>query len=188
MPLIIKSVPNPQFLLFLFLAILYSPVMVVITLDKIIEYCLRAAKLPLSLISNRYYVSSAKQVNTVNPAPTWPHLVPLYTAQLALSDVPCMPSCSSNNTNNAPVPDRGSGELVVSMDQNKFNRELAKWDLVETVDITADGTDSDVSEQGGDGYMDNAKRQPLKAIGMLSPIIILGRSVQVEKRALTWWS
>jgi hypothetical protein len=75
------------------------------------------------------------------------------------------------------------------MHPNAFDEELAELDRVEIVDLTADGADSDVSEQRGSGYMADIEREAPEAIWQgkfISPIIIiimLGRSVR--KRALT---
>jgi hypothetical protein len=164
--------------------------MATITLDEIIEYRPPVAKPPLPPIAAKCCLSSAERVDAANPAPAWSHLGILYAAQPALLDVPYVSSRSSGDINNAPVPDRSSGELPVSMGMNAFDSELAKWDVVEIVDMTADTTDSHVSQQGGDGCVDEAERQSLEAIW-------LGKSAsrrhswsifQAEKRALTWWS
>jgi hypothetical protein len=71
---------------------------------------------------------------------------------------------SPDIVNPHPAPDLGLDRPATLMHRNAFDRELAKLNLVETVDMTADGTDSDVSQQRDNGCGDDAEKQPLETI------------------------
>jgi hypothetical protein len=71
---------------------------------------------------------------------------------------------SPNIVNPYPAPDLGLNKLATLMYWNTFDRKLAKFDLVETMDMTADGTDSDISQQRDGGCRDDTERQPLEII------------------------
>jgi hypothetical protein len=68
------------------------------------------------------------------------------------------------------------------MHSNVFDKELAEFDRVEIMDLTADGADSDISEQRGSGYMADAEREAPEVIWR-GKFIMSGRSIR--KRALT---
>jgi hypothetical protein len=77
---------------------------------------------------------------------------------------------------------------AMPMHPNVFDEELAEFDRVEMVDLTADGADSDISEQRDSGYMANAEREAPEVIWrgkFIAPITTIMSGRSFRKRALT---
>jgi hypothetical protein len=97
---------------------------------------------------------SAGPYQSLRTTPLLTHPLPLRPLQTPSMAVH---TCSPDIVNPYPAPDLGLDKPATLMHWNAFDRELAKFDLVETVDITVDGTDSDVSQQRDGSCGDDTK-------------------------------
>jgi hypothetical protein len=105
-------------------------------------------------ISAGPYQSSRTTPPLTHPLPPRPPQTPSMAVHTRSPDI----------VNPHPAPDLGLDKPATLMHRNAFDKELAKFDLVETVDITADGTDIDASQQRDGGCGDDTERQPLEII------------------------
>jgi hypothetical protein len=134
--------------------------MVVITLDEIIPYH-PPPKFPSKLPSkpSRSYgsVSSGECPSLRAPLPLT-HPLPPRPLQIPSLVMPCLHSCSSGPVDPSSIPNSGVGEQAVQVmpaNQNAFDRELAKFDLVEVKDATAVDTYIDDGDLWQDDCVDD---------------------------------